>query len=135
MTERPDFEGVLETVIYCDSTTVDDMRRFYVDVLGLRPLGKMGFSFRVGTRRHVFLVFNVDETENQDEPPPHGARGQVHTCFLSPPQHYEEWKAYLREQAVEITSELTWTGGLRSFYFDDPAGNVLEIAEGDFWPE
>ena len=26
------------------------------------------------------------------------------------------------------------SSGPRSFYFDDPAGNVLEIAEGDMWP-
>ena len=135
MDERPLLEGVLETVLYCDSTTEEAMRRFYADVLGLRPLGSMEFSYRVGSRGHVFLIFNVDETETQDEPPAHGALGKVHTCFLAAPADYEVWKRYLGGRNVEITSELTWKGGLRSFYFEDPAGNVLEIAEGDFWPE
>ncbi len=135
MTDRPRLEGILETVLYCDSTNEAAMRRFYIDVLGLNPMREMGFSFRVGAQRHVFLVFNVDETETQDEPPAHGARGKVHTCFLAPAEDYEAWKAYVTERGIEITSEITWSRGLRSFYFEDPAGNVLEIAEGDFWPD
>jgi hypothetical protein len=34
---------------------------------------------------------------------------------------------------VHIIEEAEWNG-LRSFYFKDPADNVLEIADGDFWP-
>ena len=30
---------------------------------------------------------------------------------------------------------LEWDNGVRSFYFHDPAGNVLEIADGDLWPK
>ena len=37
-------------------------------------------------------------------------------------------------QGVEITHEHDWDGGLRSLYFTDPAGNLLEIADGDLWP-
>ena len=35
---------------------------------------------------------------------------------------------------IEITHEQEWQGGRRSFYFKDPAGNLLEIADGDIWP-
>jgi catechol 2,3-dioxygenase-like lactoylglutathione lyase family enzyme len=41
---------------------------------------------------------------------------------------------HLASAEVEITNEATWDSGARSFYFDDPAGNVLEIAETDMWP-
>ena len=37
--------------------------------------------------------------------------------------------------ALEITHEHEWNEGRRSFYFNDPAGNLLEIADGDLWPE
>jgi catechol 2,3-dioxygenase-like lactoylglutathione lyase family enzyme len=37
----------------------------------------------------------------------------------------------LVERAVEERCD----NGVRSFYFHDPAGNVLEIAARDRWPE
>ena len=38
------------------------------------------------------------------------------------------------DQDVPILREITWWNGVQSFYFDDPAGNLLEIANGDLWP-
>jgi catechol 2,3-dioxygenase-like lactoylglutathione lyase family enzyme len=40
----------------------------------------------------------------------------------------------LAAKGVEIVQEITWPRGPRSFYFEDPAGNMLEIAEADMWP-
>jgi len=135
MTERPEFKGVLETVLYCDSFNEDKVRAFYGDVLGMNQIGGLPFAYRVGTSDHVFLVFNRDETAFQDHPPAHGATGTVHSCFQAAPGTYDEWKRYLHSVGVQTRHEMTWRNGQRSFYFDDPAGNVLEIAEGDFWPE
>ena len=42
----------------------------------------------------------------------------------------ERWK-----EALPAENEVTWKNGVRSFYFRDPADNLLEIAEGDLWPE
>ena len=70
----------------------------------------------------------------QDWPPPHGAVGRGHACFLAAPGDYDRWKEDLTARGVEILDETGWDTGLRSFYFEDPAGNVLEIAEGDIWP-
>jgi catechol 2,3-dioxygenase-like lactoylglutathione lyase family enzyme len=53
---------------------------------------------------------------------------------LAPPEAYESWRARLRDEDVEITHEQEWNGGRRSFYFRDPAGNLLEVAESDIWP-
>lgn len=133
MTERPGLDGILETVLYCDSSTEAAVRAFYLDVMGFTPMG-FDFSYRVGSSNHVFLLFNRDETVHQDNPPPHGATGRGHTCFTATADGYEAWKAYLSERDVECVREITWGNGMRSFYFEDPAGNVLEIAEGDFWP-
>lgn len=134
MTERPELEGVLETVLYCDSSNEEEVRRFYSDVMGFTPL-VFDFSYRVGTSNHVFLIFNREETVAQDNPPPHGAAGKVHTCFTAAPESYQDWKTYLQENGVACEREITWGNGMRSFYFEDPAANVLEIAEGDFWPQ
>jgi catechol 2,3-dioxygenase-like lactoylglutathione lyase family enzyme len=124
--------GVLETVVYCSTENEDETRRFYRDVLGLEPFSERSSGHRVGTG--VFLLFNRDTSSVQDWPPPHGATGPVHTCFLAAPGDYERWKEDLTASGVEIVNETTWDSGPRSFYFEDPAGNLLEIAEADLWP-
>lgn len=128
----PKLAGVLETVVYCTTENEEETRRFYREVLGLRPFSHTSAGHRIGPG--VFLVFNRDQSSVQDWPPPHGALGAVHTCFLATPGEYESWKEHIANAGVEITNETTWDSGGRSFYFDDPAGNVLEIAETDMWP-
>lgn len=128
-----EFVGVLETVVYCTSQNEEETRRFYRDVLGLQPVREGSVAHRIGSG--VFLLFNADESSVQDSPPPHGAPdARVHTCFLAAPADYERWKARLGDEGVEIVQEIEWESGLRSFYFEDPAGNMLEVAEGDMWP-
>jgi catechol 2,3-dioxygenase-like lactoylglutathione lyase family enzyme len=125
--------GVLETVLYCTNENEEETRRFYREVLGLEPLSEDSVAHRLGTG--VFLLFNADESSVQDSPPAHGApNARVHTCFLAAPGDYDHWKDRLARQGVEITSEIEWRSGLRSIYFEDPARNVLEIAEDDMWP-
>jgi catechol 2,3-dioxygenase-like lactoylglutathione lyase family enzyme len=124
--------GILETVVYCTTENEEETRRFYRDVLGVRPVREGSAAHRLGSG--LFLVFNADESSVQDSPPAHGPTGRVHTCFLAAEGEYEAWKAHLEAHGVEITQEIEWPSGPRSFYFDDPAGNVLEIAEADMWP-
>jgi catechol 2,3-dioxygenase-like lactoylglutathione lyase family enzyme len=123
--------GILETVVYCTTENEEATRAFYGEILGLAPVREGSSAHRLGGG--VFLLFNRDVTSAQDWPPPHGAVGAVHTCFLAAPGEYEPWKAELQAKGVEIVNETTWDSGLRSFYFEDPAGNMLEIAEGDLW--
>jgi catechol 2,3-dioxygenase-like lactoylglutathione lyase family enzyme len=66
--------------------------------------------------------------------PPHGASGPGHACFLVPRGAYEAWRAFLPGRGIEVVHDHAWPGGGRSFYFHDPGGNVLEIADRDFWP-
>jgi catechol 2,3-dioxygenase-like lactoylglutathione lyase family enzyme len=125
--------GVLETVVYCTTENEAETRRFYRDVLGLQPVQEDSVAHRIGAG--VFLLFNADESSVQDSPPPHGAPdARVHTCFLAAPDDYERWKERLADEGVEIVQEIDWRDGPRSFYFEDPAGNMLEVAEGDMWP-
>jgi catechol 2,3-dioxygenase-like lactoylglutathione lyase family enzyme len=125
--------GVLETVVYCTSENEEETRRFYREVLGLQPLREGSVAHRLGAG--VFLLFNANESSVQDSPPAHGApNARTHTCFVAASGDYEQWKERLAAHEVPITEEIEWPSGPRSFYFEDPAGNVLEIAEADMWP-
>ena len=129
---RPELTGVLETVLYFS----DEERtvHFYSDVLGMRLVGRepgRSLFFRAGSS--VFLLFNAEETLKGNTLPAHGAQGPIHTCFIVPSNDYERWKIYLAEHDIPIIQEVTWPRGL-TFYFLDPAGNVLEIANNDIWP-
>jgi catechol 2,3-dioxygenase-like lactoylglutathione lyase family enzyme len=123
--------GILETVLYCTPETEELTRRFYENVLGLRRVSK--WTYRMGP--HLFLLFNEKETRVQEWPPPHGASGSGHLCFTVPPEGYDRWKERLEEHDVRLIDEIDWSRGVRSFYFKDPAGNLLEIANGDMWPD
>ena len=131
---RPTVTGVLETVLYYSDAQATE--RFYSDVLGFRLLSRepgRSLFYRAGAS--VFLLFDARETLGGGHLPAHGATGPVHTCFLATPEDYETWKTYLAEQGVPVVQEVEWRAGLLSFYFRDPAGNVLEIANGDLWPK
>jgi catechol 2,3-dioxygenase-like lactoylglutathione lyase family enzyme len=123
---------VLETVVYYKTGQGDAMRSFYGDVLGLRSVTDSPDAYRLGSQ--VFLLFNSDESVEQDFPPAHGASGSVHSCFVTDPPSYDAWKDHLDERGIDIVREITWKSEIKSFYFFDPAGNLLEIANGDMWP-
>jgi catechol 2,3-dioxygenase-like lactoylglutathione lyase family enzyme len=126
-------EGVLETVLYYAAGEEEELARFYCEVLGLHAVGRGGLTFRIGPG--LLLLFEADRSSVQSTPPPHGARGSIHTCFLASAEDYERWKMRLADHAVPIVEEIEWDNGVRSFYFHDPARNVLEIADGDMWPK
>ena len=123
-------DAVLETVLYCTTENEKPTRRFYEEVLGLRSVSHS--AYRLGPQ--LLLLFNSDESRIKESPPAHGATGAVHTCFLVTPDAYDDWRRYIESSGIEIIDEITWDRGIRSFYFSDPAGNVLEIAKGDMWP-
>jgi catechol 2,3-dioxygenase-like lactoylglutathione lyase family enzyme len=122
--------AILETVLYYDAAAEEEVERFYRDTLGLRRVSRFddGMVFRIGDG--LLLLFDAGRTTARpDERARHGADGSVHTCFLVAPGEYERWK-----DTLPVDDEVTWRNGARSFYFRDPAGNLLEIAERDLWP-
>jgi catechol 2,3-dioxygenase-like lactoylglutathione lyase family enzyme len=127
----PPIDGILETVLYCDSSNEDETTSFYREVLHLPQKAQM--AFRV-SETQVLLLFNADRSARQTDPPPHGTRGPGHACFVVPADRYEDWKTYLEGRGVPLVPELEWPNGARSFYFHDPSGNLLEICDGDLWP-
>jgi len=130
----PPLEGVLETVLYYPAEREGKVEWFYGEVLGMTPIGHVAgrhLFFRAGS--DVFLLFTPDEALSQESPPPHGAMGPGHTCFRVPSESYDAWKGHLGRHDIEVEEEMEWPGGGRSFYFRDPAGNALEIADRDIW--
>ncbi len=130
--ERPHLAGVLETVLYFhDQQRAAD---FYMDVLGMKLLDRepgRSLFFRAG--ESVFLMFDATETAKGGKLPAHGASGSIHTCFRVRAGEYENWKKFLVQRGVRVFNEIEWQRG-RSFYFHDPEGNLLEIADADIWP-
>jgi catechol 2,3-dioxygenase-like lactoylglutathione lyase family enzyme len=131
----PALRQILETVLYYAPEEEAEVERFYGELLGLRSIGrKKGrfLFFRLGAG--VLLLFNREASLRQDSPPPHGASGPGHTCFVVESADYPRWKQRLAAAGVAVEDETRWPGGGRSFYFVDPAGNQLEIADRDIWP-
>lgn len=130
--QPPHITGILETVLYV--ADIDRAEQFYRDVMALRPIGKepgRHVFFRVGSG--VLLLFRAERTRRSASLPPHGADGEIHVCFTIAPDEYETWKARIREHQIVVEKETEWPHG-RSFYFRDPDGNLLELANADIWP-
>ncbi len=128
----PKITGILETVLYVSD--IDRAERFYLEVMGLTQIGKepgRHVFFRVGSG--VLLLFRAERTRRTTSLPPHGADGEIHVCFTASPLEYESWKTRIADRGIALLQETEWPRG-RSFYFRDPDGNLLEIADADIWP-
>jgi len=135
----PPIHGVLETAIYADD--LDPMRAFYAGTIGLRLIldtpRMLTFAVVPG---QVLLVFRRGMTAEDSETeggivPGHHSEGPAHFAFSIDAASYEGWRAHLEAAGVAIRSEVRWPRGGTSLYFDDPAGNVVELATPGLWPD
>ena len=125
---------VYETVLYADD--VETTSRFYAEVLGLRVLEASDFSaaFRLDDGG-VFLVFDPARASRPNRPvPSHGASGAGHVAFGVATGALDAFAEDLRGRGIEIEREIEWDAGGRSVYVRDPAGNSVELVEGEAWP-
>jgi catechol 2,3-dioxygenase-like lactoylglutathione lyase family enzyme len=130
-----EFDGVLETALYHDPSERDEMERFYAELLGLPVVARWpdGTALRVGAG--VLLLFDRAGLAEREGPiADHGTSGPGHACLRAGGERYQALLGRLVANGVEITHEHDWDGGARSFYFHDPAGNLIEIADRDLWP-
>jgi len=84
----------------------------------------------------MLLIFDPEQSAPPGRPiPSHGATGPGHVAFTVGPGGLEAFAAELRRRGVAIESEVEWPEGGRSLYIRDPAGNSVELIEGEAWPD
>jgi len=108
--------------------------RFYHEALGLEVIGRgeLFVVFRCGGG--VLLVFDPRKSAAPDrDVPSHGTTGVGHIAFAAKPEDLDAWREQLRQAGVSIEREVDWDEGGHSFYFRDPAGNVVELAPPTIW--
>jgi catechol 2,3-dioxygenase-like lactoylglutathione lyase family enzyme len=128
---------ILESALYVHD--VAEAVRFYRDVIGLEPIGKVSARnafFRCGAG--VLLLFKAEETlkpplDAQLPVPPHGTTGPGHLCFAATRAEMDAWRAHLQKHGVAVEAAFGWPNGAHSIYFRDPSGNSLEFAEPGLW--
>jgi len=122
---------VYETVVYAND--LDAARAFYRDVLGLREVEEGVFRL---DDEGVLLLFDPAESSRPGRVvPSHGPSGAIHVAFAVGEGELDAWRERLAERGVELEQDQDWgRGGARSLYVRDPAGNSVELVEGDLWP-
>lgn len=134
-TPVPSLTRIYETVLYVDDLRAADA--FYGGVLGLTQIRESadlldGFRLPSGG---VLLVFNARESIKPGRGiPSHGAAGPGHIAFSVGAGGLAAWRARLAAAGVAIEQEHEWKPGVRSVYVRDPAGNSVELVEGEIWP-
>ena len=119
-------KGIKETCLYIVNLAV--AKEFYEGTLGL-PLiayepGKHLF-LRAGSS--VLLCFNPEDSKLKESPPAHFGGGAQHFAFEVKATEYAKTRRELEKKGIEIIDIMVWEGGAESFYFKDPAGNILEV--------
>ena len=122
---------VYETVVY--ATDLEAARAFYRDALGLREVEDSVFRL---DDDGVLLLFDPKLSSQPGRVvPSHGPNGAVHVAFSVGEGELDAWRDRLAEHGVELEQDQNWQrGGARSLYVRDPAGNSVELVEGELWP-
>lgn len=117
---------IKETCLYVHD--LEEARSFYHGVLGLPVISHLpGKHLFLRAGSSVLLCFNPDDSKTKMSPPPHYGEGRQHFAFEVPKEDYERTKAEIKGKGIPIIDEVTWSSGKESFYFHDPAGNILEV--------
>lgn len=126
------FTQIKETCLYIRD--LEQAKEFYHHKLGLPIIDyttSKHLFLRVGNS--VLLCFNPEDSKQKVSPPAHFAEGKQHVAFEVDFEDYAKSKKEISSKNIQITDEMTWPGGKKSFYFEDPEGNVLEIVPDGIW--
>jgi catechol 2,3-dioxygenase-like lactoylglutathione lyase family enzyme len=126
---------IFETVIY--GHDIAAMAEFYADGIGLRLAeepDELSAVFRLDDDA-MLLIFDPARSSLPGRPvPSHGARGAGHVAFRVDPAELDACAERLRHLGVEVEQEVDRGTGGRGLYVRDPAGNSVELMDGDPWP-
>jgi catechol 2,3-dioxygenase-like lactoylglutathione lyase family enzyme len=117
---------IKETCLYVND--LEKIKDFYSEILELPIINydaEKHIFFRLGNS--VLLFFNPDDSKLKVSPPGHYGGGKQHVAFEVHTTDYEKAKAEIIAKGITVIDEIEWKGGVKSFYFEDPEGNILEI--------
>jgi catechol-2,3-dioxygenase len=128
---------IIETCIY--SSNLENMKKFYVDVLGLSAIAeerdKLIF-LKAG--KSMLLIFDPSQTMVDNKKlPTHGIQSppsSIHLAMEIKEQEYQGWQELLVNNSIPIEKEVMWKSNAKSLYFRDPAGNLVELITPGEWP-
>ncbi len=130
--------GILETAIYADD--MDRARRFYENVMGLKPIFADRRLTAYGVaERSVLLIFQRGASLQPSRMPGgtipgHDGAGPLHFAFAIDASQLDPWVTRLSEHGIEIEGRTDWPRGGKSIYFRDPDGHLVELATPGLWP-
>lgn len=117
---------IKETCVYVKD--LERIRSFYTETLGLPIINEVpGKHIFLRAGDSVLLIFNPDDSRTKTSPPGHYAEGKQHFAFEVPHDQYAYYRDLIRARGIQLIDEVTWERGAKSFYFNDPEGNILEI--------
>ena len=134
---RPSVQRMLEFGLYVEDVSL--AADFYHNLFRFRVLlSKERIAALDVEGRQILLLFKHGaSSEPMNVPggllPPHDGEGTSHVAFAIQESDLQPWEGWLREQDVEIESEIEWEGGGRSLYFRDPDGHLLEVVTPGVW--
>jgi catechol 2,3-dioxygenase-like lactoylglutathione lyase family enzyme len=125
---------VYETVVY--ASDVEPTTAFYRDVLQLRQIDgpdSHSAALRLGDES-VLLIFDPARASLAGRAvPAHGALGAGHVAFAVGPGALPQWRRRLSDLGVALEQEQRWGDRGTSLYVRDPAGNSVELVDGEIW--
>jgi catechol 2,3-dioxygenase-like lactoylglutathione lyase family enzyme len=132
--EAPQLQRIYETVLYAGDIAA--VREFYAQVLGLDsgPTPDDSFAAFGLPGGAVLLIFDPAQSATPGrDVPSHGASGDGHLAFSVGEEGLDPWRRRLAEHGIELEREITWPTGAVSIYCRDPAGNSVELVDGQIW--
>ena len=136
--DSPGLAGVLETCLYHSAAETDGDRAVLRRLASACRWSRAGRGrSRCGSARECCCCSSASRSPSVAGRSPTTAPRAADTpaCWRPATATTRPGGERIAERGIEITHEHEWDGGRRSFYFHDPAGNLLEIADGDLWPE
>ncbi|KZL17746.1 VOC family protein [Pseudovibrio sp. Ad37] len=136
--DAPGINGIVETAVYVDDFA--SAHDFYGEFLGLRRVveGERMHGYDAGPNQMLLVFRRGVCREDVESPygmvPGHSTDGPSHFAFAISRSALIEWREYLEEKKVTLSSEVRWPQGGVSLFFHDPFGNVVELATPGLWP-
>ena len=134
----PQLTAIYETILY--ASDIAAMSRFYSRVLGLRVVKESVASAAVLRMPDGGILIIFDPAESRQpgrDIPSHGYALEGGACghiaFAMKPGELATWRATLAHHGIAIEHEQRWPPGGTSIYLRDPAGNSVELVEGEVW--